>query len=165
MAVRLHLDFLPSLWFSKRCHSKRLLSKKGFVFLKNGLFVRGETERPFSPKGCSIFCKGLFVYKKWAMCFCEMCCSFIRQLWFFCQRSVIFLTDSSDGFAERLWSVIVVDTKNMVATTKYFMVVTSRRLTTITKTKTAGIWFYAITFWSPGRFSFLQQNPNANRYK
>ena len=90
------------------------------------------------------------------MCFCEMFCAFIRQLWCFCQRPVIFLTDSSDGFAERLWSEIVVDTNIIVASIKYFMVVTSRRLTTITitKTKTAGIWFYAITFLPPGRFSF-----------
>ena len=29
--------------------------KKGFVFLKNGLFVHEKTKRPFSLKGCSIF--------------------------------------------------------------------------------------------------------------
>ena len=33
--------------------------QKGFVFLRNGLFVPEKTERPFSLKGCSFLEKGL----------------------------------------------------------------------------------------------------------
>ena len=92
------------------------------VRLQNVLCVSGKCTVRFRERWKALLYKG---------------CSFIRQLWCFCQRSVIFLTDSSDGFARRLWSEIVVDTKKIVATTKYFMVAMSRILTvTVTLTPT-----------------------------
>ena len=55
--------------------------QKGFVFLKNGLFVRGKTKRPFFPKGCSFIKNGLCVSVK---------CVFIYQ------TAVIFLPEACD---------------------------------------------------------------------
>jgi hypothetical protein len=49
--------------------------KKGYVFMKNGLFVPKKKERPFSLKGCSIVCKGLFVYQT-AVIFLPEACNF-----------------------------------------------------------------------------------------
>ena len=56
-------------------------SQKGFVFLKNGLFVHKKTERPFFLKAVRFFVKG---------------CSFIKNGLFVYQTAVMFLPEACD---------------------------------------------------------------------